>query len=164
VVRASSRRGAQRPASVVACERAGRAVPARRTGQGLTARELDRPCALNSRGLVVPTFAVGVAGAFLQIAGANWDVSSHVLGIVDTFFTPPHLVLYVGILLALVAGILGVLIIRPVAGPGDPRLPAADGCRRPPWGMAWEEGGSSLGARPRGRDAHFDRPPQMVGG
>src|SRR5438445_13444331 len=113
VVRASSRRGAQRPASVVACERAGRAVPARRTGQGLTARELDRPCALNSRGLVVPTFAVGVAGAFLQIAGANWDVSSHVLGIVDTFFTPPHLVLYVGILLALVAGILGVLIIRP---------------------------------------------------
>ena len=68
---------------------------------------------MNSRGLVVPTFAVGVGGAFLQIAGANWDVSSHVLGIVDTFFTPPHLVLYVGILLALVAGVLGVLIIRP---------------------------------------------------
>jgi hypothetical protein len=35
------------------------------------------------------------------------------LGIVDTFFTPPHLVLYLGILLSLVAGIIGVLIIRP---------------------------------------------------
>jgi hypothetical protein len=65
---------------------------------------------LNSRGLVVPTYAVGVAGAFLQIAGANWDVSSHILGIVDTFFTTPHLVLYAGILLALVAGLLGVWI------------------------------------------------------
>lgn len=51
-------------------------------------------------------------GAFLQIAGANWDVSSHVLGIVDTFFTPPHLVLYVGILLVLVAGLLGVWMAR----------------------------------------------------
>ncbi len=65
---------------------------------------------MNSRGLVVPTYAVGVAGAFLQIAGANWDVSSHILGIVDTFFTTPHLVLYAGILLALVAGLLGVWI------------------------------------------------------
>jgi hypothetical protein len=67
---------------------------------------------LNSRGLVVPTFAVGVTGAFLQIAGANWDVSSHVLGIVDTFFTTPHLVLYVGILLSLVAGVIGVRLIK----------------------------------------------------
>jgi hypothetical protein len=65
---------------------------------------------LNSKGLVVPTYTIGVAGAFLQIAGANWDVSSHILGIVDTFFTTPHLVLYAGILLALVAGILGVWI------------------------------------------------------
>src|SRR5438309_2733660 len=72
-----------------------------------------RLCALNSRGLLVPTYGLGVVGAFLQVAGANWDVSSHVLGIVDTFFTPPHLVLYLGILLSLVAGIIGVLIIRP---------------------------------------------------
>jgi hypothetical protein len=68
---------------------------------------------LNSKGLLVPTFGVGVVGAFLQVAGANWDVSSHVLGIVDTFFTTPHLVLYLGILLSLVAGIIGVLVIRP---------------------------------------------------
>jgi hypothetical protein len=66
---------------------------------------------LNSRGLLVPTYALGVVGAFLQVAGANWDVSSHVLGIVDTFFTTPHLVLYLGILLSLVAGIVGVLKI-----------------------------------------------------
>jgi hypothetical protein len=61
--------------------------------------------------LLGPTFGVGVVGAFLQVAGANWDVSSHVLGIVDTFFTTPHLVLYLGILLSLVAGIVGVLKI-----------------------------------------------------
>jgi hypothetical protein len=67
---------------------------------------------LKLRGLIIPAYGVGVTGAFLQVAGANWDVSSHILGIVDTFFTPPHLVLYVGILLVLIAGILGVWMVR----------------------------------------------------
>jgi hypothetical protein len=67
---------------------------------------------LNVRGLIVPAYGVGVTGAFLQIAGANWDVSSHILGIVDTFFTPPHLVIYIGILLVLIAGILGIWMVR----------------------------------------------------
>ncbi|TLX93792.1 MAG: hypothetical protein E6K96_09010, partial [Thaumarchaeota archaeon] len=63
---------------------------------------------MDAERLLIPLYGLGVAGAFLQIAGANWDVSSHVLGIVDTFFTPPHLVLYLGILLVLIAGFLGV--------------------------------------------------------
>jgi len=48
----------------------------------------------------------------LQVGGANWDVSSHVLGIVDSFFTPSHLVLYLGIFLVLLAGFLGVWFER----------------------------------------------------
>jgi hypothetical protein len=71
---------------------------------------------------VLLVYGLGVAGAFLQIAGANWDVSSHILGIVDTFFTPPHLVLYLGILLVLIAGILGMWRLRRVEDE-DMRLP-----------------------------------------
>ena len=63
---------------------------------------------MDAERLLIPLYGLGVAGAFLQIAGANWDVSSHVLGIVDTFFTPPHLVLYLGIFLVLLAGFVGV--------------------------------------------------------
>src|SRR5712691_13148960 len=58
--------------------------------------------------LLTPLYGLGVVGAFLQVAGANWDVSSHILGIVDSFFTPSHLVLYLGIFLVLLAGFLGV--------------------------------------------------------
>ncbi len=62
--------------------------------------------------LLTPLYGLGVAGAFLQVAGANWDVSSHILGIVDSFFTPSHLVLYLGIFLVLLAGFLGVWFER----------------------------------------------------
>jgi hypothetical protein len=59
---------------------------------------------------VTSALGIGVVGTFLQVAGANWDVSSHILGIVDTFFTTPHLVLYLGIFLSLFSGLLGVWI------------------------------------------------------
>ena len=62
--------------------------------------------------LLTPLYGLGVVGALLQVAGANWDVSSHILGIVDSFFTPSHLVLYLGILLVLIAGFLGVWFER----------------------------------------------------
>jgi len=67
---------------------------------------------LNAERLLTPLYGLGVVGAFLQVAGANWDVSSHILGIVDSFFTPSHLVLYLGILLVLIAGFLGVWFER----------------------------------------------------
>src|SRR3989442_872469 len=53
--------------------------------------------------MILPIYAVGVAGAFLQITGAQWDVSAHILGIVETFFTPAHTVLYTGIALVALA-------------------------------------------------------------
>lgn len=60
--------------------------------------------------LLFPIYALGVVGAFLQIAGAQWDVSWHILGIVETFFTPAHAVLYTGIVLVAVAALVGLLL------------------------------------------------------
>ena len=70
-----------------------------------------------SSDLLVPTCVVGVVGAFLQISGGIWDVSSHIMGIVETFFTVPHLVLYAGVILCLVASLTG-LVLRRSRGPG----------------------------------------------
>ncbi len=67
---------------------------------------------MNVERLFTPLYGLGALGAFMQIAGANWDVSSHILGIVDSFFTTPHLVLYLGILLVLIAGSIGVWLAR----------------------------------------------------
>src|SRR2546426_7769218 len=57
---------------------------------------------------LLPVYSIGVLGAFLQIAGAQWDVSAHILGIVETFFTPAHAVLYAGIGLVALANLQGV--------------------------------------------------------
>jgi len=58
--------------------------------------------------VLLPVYSIGVLGAFLQIAGAQWDVSAHILGIVETFFTPAHAVLYTGIGLVALANLQGV--------------------------------------------------------
>ena len=60
--------------------------------------------------MILPLYAVGVFGAFLQVAGAQWDVSAHILGIVETFFTPAHTVLYTGIALVAIAGMYGLIL------------------------------------------------------
>ncbi|MGQ0797256.1 MAG: hypothetical protein ACT4OI_05275 [Methanobacteriota archaeon] len=71
------------------------------------------------RDRLAPVYAAGVVGAFLQVAGGYWDISWHVLGIVETFFTPPHAILYAGILLAGLAGVAG-LAMRVAAFRADP--------------------------------------------
>jgi len=68
--------------------------------------------------MILPVYAVGVAGAFLQVAGAQWDVSAHILGIVETFFTPAHTVLYTGIALVAIASIYGLLLRSKTVGKG----------------------------------------------
>jgi hypothetical protein len=57
---------------------------------------------------LLPVYALGVLGAFLQIAAAQWDVSAHLLGIVETFFTPAHGLLYAGIGLVALANLQGL--------------------------------------------------------
>jgi hypothetical protein len=52
-------------------------------------------------------------GSFLQIAGTSWDVTSHVMEQPETFFTPSHAALYIGVsLLAVPAGTSVILLIR----------------------------------------------------
>jgi hypothetical protein len=69
--------------------------------------------------MILPVYAVGVAGAFLQIAGAQWDVSAHILGIVETFFTPAHTVLYTGIALVALASFYGIFLQYKTIGNGS---------------------------------------------
>src|SRR5712691_1779349 len=69
--------------------------------------------------MILPVYAVGVAGAFLQIAGAQWDISAHILGIVETFFTPAHTVLYTGIALVALASFYGLLLQSKTVGNGS---------------------------------------------
>ncbi len=89
------------------------ASPARSTsGPGFLLSNLFSQLRDRSPTLLFPVYALGVVGAFLQIAGAQWDVSWHVLGIVETFFTPAHTVLYTGIVTVAAAALIG-LWLRP---------------------------------------------------
>ena len=69
--------------------------------------------------MILPVYAVGVAGAFLQIVAAQWDVSAHILGIVETFFTPAHTVLYTGIALVALASFYGLFLRSKTVGIGS---------------------------------------------
>jgi hypothetical protein len=53
-------------------------------------------------------YVAGIAGALIQILGGQWDVSWHELGIVETFFTPPHTVMYSGIAFSLLSSLIAL--------------------------------------------------------
>lgn len=59
--------------------------------------------------LTIAYLLVGI-GALLQIGGGHWDVTWHALQKPETFFTPPHSVVYLGVLLTTSMGILGVIL------------------------------------------------------
>lgn len=61
------------------------------------------------RTLTISYLLVGL-GALLQIGGGHWDVTWHALEKPETFFTPPHSVVYAGVILSLSMGILGVIL------------------------------------------------------
>ena len=48
-------------------------------------------------------------GVSLQISGSNWDIVWHGVGNVETFFTPPHSVIYSGVALAIGSVIGGII-------------------------------------------------------
>lgn len=50
-------------------------------------------------------------GCFMQIGGGNWDVTSHLLLIPESFFTPPHALLYAGIGILSISSIMGCVIL-----------------------------------------------------
>ena len=57
--------------------------------------------------LTLAYLLVGI-GALLQIGGGYWDVTWHALQKPETFLTPPHTIVYTGVLLSLSMGILSV--------------------------------------------------------
>jgi hypothetical protein len=52
---------------------------------------------------------VGI-GALLQIGGGHWDVTWHALQKPETFFTPPHSLVYLGVLLTFSMGIFAIVL------------------------------------------------------
>jgi hypothetical protein len=53
-------------------------------------------------------FAISV-GVALQVGGANWDIIWHGIVNVESFFTPPHTVIYSGVALAIIAILFGII-------------------------------------------------------
>ncbi|MBI1662353.1 MAG: hypothetical protein IS860_02445 [Nitrosopumilus sp.] len=59
------------------------------------------------------TFFVSLIGTTLSMWGASWDITAHLLRTPETFFTPSHGVLYLGVGISIISAILGlVLFIR----------------------------------------------------
>ncbi|WP_016939564.1 MULTISPECIES: hypothetical protein [Nitrosopumilus] len=56
------------------------------------------------------TFLVTLVGTTLSMWGASWDITSHLLRIPETFFTPSHGVLYLGVGVSLIGAILGIIL------------------------------------------------------
>jgi hypothetical protein len=54
-------------------------------------------------------YAAGIVGALIQILGGQWDLSWHVLGLVETFFTLPHTVLYSGVVFSLLSSLIALV-------------------------------------------------------
>ena len=82
---------------------------------------LRDPCSILDRilprkyemNIMITTLIIATAGVFLQIGGASWDITSHIMREPETFFTPSHTVLYTGVgLLTIAAGIGSVLLIN----------------------------------------------------
>jgi hypothetical protein len=60
--------------------------------------------------VLLAALLVATAGGILQISGASWDVTSHILRQPETFFTPSHTVLYTGAGLTTISAIIDIFI------------------------------------------------------
>src|SRR3712207_2244579 len=58
--------------------------------------------------LLLVSLLIATAGGILQISGASWDITSHILREPETFFTPSHTVLYTGSGLTTLAAIISI--------------------------------------------------------
>ncbi|BDQ30371.1 hypothetical protein NZNM25_09870 [Nitrosopumilus zosterae] len=60
---------------------------------------------------IVAILMITLLGSILQTWGGSWDITSHQLGEPETFFTPPHGVLYIGVGIGLIAAIMSVAVM-----------------------------------------------------
>jgi hypothetical protein len=58
--------------------------------------------------LLLVSLLIATAGGILQISGASWDITSHILREPETFFTPSHTMLYTGAGLTTLAAIISI--------------------------------------------------------
>lgn len=54
---------------------------------------------------------ISLFGSVLEIWGGSWDITSHALGAPESFFTPPHAVLYSGVGISLIAAITALVMV-----------------------------------------------------
>ena len=79
-------------------------------GSSILDRILPRKYEMN---ITLAILIIATAGAFLQIGGASWDITSHIMQEPETFFTPSHTVIYTSVgLLTITAGLGGILLIK----------------------------------------------------
>ncbi|MGY5144229.1 MAG: hypothetical protein ACW9XH_07075 [Candidatus Nitrosopumilus sp. bin_32a] len=60
--------------------------------------------------IVLIALIVSLFGSVLEIWGGSWDITSHAIGAPESFFTPPHAVLYSGVGISLIAAIVSLWI------------------------------------------------------
>ncbi len=63
---------------------------------------------VNPLDLSVFLLILATAGSVLQISGTSWDITSHLLELPETFFTPSHTLLYAGIGLLAVSSVIAL--------------------------------------------------------
>lgn len=61
-----------------------------------------------SYNVIIVTLIIALFGTVLQTWGGSWDITSHQLGEPESFFTPPHGVLYSGVGIGLISAIIAV--------------------------------------------------------
>ena len=61
--------------------------------------------------IVLIVLIISLFGSVLEIWGGSWDITSHAIGAPESFFTPPHGVLYSGVGISLIAAIISLAII-----------------------------------------------------
>ena len=54
---------------------------------------------------------MGLVGVSISMWGASWDITSHLLRTPETFFTPSHMILYLGVGISLISAIIGLVLI-----------------------------------------------------
>ena len=66
---------------------------------------------IDSRILFLISFLIALTGVSLSMWGASWDITSHLLRTPETFFTPSHGILYLGVGISVVSALLGLITI-----------------------------------------------------
>ncbi|MFQ5496534.1 MAG: hypothetical protein ACE5DU_01465 [Nitrosopumilus sp.] len=63
--------------------------------------------------IIIIILIVALFGTLLQTWGGSWDITNHQLGEPETFFTPPHGVLYSGVGIGLISAVMtGIMFLK----------------------------------------------------